>query len=340
MTKNILKSVYPVQSGDGVSFSGRYRDAIFGDAFLENPNHDRFAYLDSTQEYVLNSSGYRSPEFFEGVDLLVSGCSFTYGIGIPESGIWGSILAEKLGMSYNNISLSGASIPWMTRQLFAYFKKYGNPKVLVCLFPNPTKLLFASDPDILVSDAEYVESSTEDFDGRKSLYNTTLHEVKDPKDRPEYSRRPHKLENVISLDLVIQICMQNIRALEQYCRATGINFLWGTWSKDFSHMIESQGLADMYDFSNYVSINEALWFRRDGALGRDLLYGDHESKSFCLNNHVGQDCSCFENCHLDLGTSYGESFYRGTDIFEGHPHFGVHRHMHMAETFMDRIINN
>jgi len=333
-------SLYQIHPGESLSFSGKYRDAIFGDNLLNHPNHDRFGYLDSVQDYVLNSSGYRGPEFFKGVDLLVSGCSFTYGTGIPEDGLWGSLLAEKMSISYNNMSLSGASIGWMTRQLFAYFKQYGNPKILICLFPNPTKLFFASDPDILVSDDGYVETSTQDLDGKKSLYSTTLHEVRQPKDRPEISTRPHRLADVISLDFVIQTCMQNIRALEQYCRATGIKFLWGTWSKDFSQMIENDGLRDLYDFEYYVPLGQDLWSRRDGPLSKDLLYTSKEKKCFCLENHVGQDCSCFQKCHMDLAERYGDSFFRGTDIFEGHPHFGVHRHLHMAETFMDRIIND
>jgi hypothetical protein len=330
-------SLYPIHPGESLSFSGKYRDAIFGDSLLEHPNHDRFAYLDNVQDYKLNSSGYRGPEFSVNTDLLFSGCSFTYGIGIPEDGIWGSVLGEKMGLSYNNLSLSGASISWMTRQIFAYFKKYGNPKVLVCLFPNPTKLFFASDPDILVSDEGYVETSTQDLEGKKSLYSTTLHEVRQPKDRPQNSKRPHKIEDVISLDSVIQTCMQNIRALEQYCRATGIKFLWGTWSKDFSYMIESQGLADLYDFEHYLPLNDGLWSRRDGPLSKDLLYSTHQVKSFCLDNHIGQECSCFQGCHMEHAERYGDSFYRGTDIFEEHPHFGVHRHIHIAEAIMDRI---
>lgn len=335
----VSKSIYPMDNGS-LSFSGKYRDAIFGDSFLDHPNHDRFAYLDDVQSYALNSSGYRSPEFSANTDLVFSGCSFTYGVGIPEDGIWGSILAEKAGMSYNNISLSGASIPWMTKQLFAYFKRYGNPKVLLCLFPNPTKMLFASDPDILVADDGYVESSTQDVDGKKSLYNTTLHDVLQPVNRPETSTKPHNLKDVIGLDLVMQICIQNIRALEQYCRATGIQFYWSTWSKDFSFMLESQGLLDLYDFSHYVSLDYDLWSRRDGALSKDLFYDNHKSKNACLDNHVGKLCHCASDCHSESASRYGDSFYRGTDVFEKHPHFGVHRHIHIAESFIKRMEAN
>lgn len=331
-------SVYPMDDGDGLMFSGKYRDTIFGDYLLENPDHKRFEYLDNVQEYRLNSSGYRGPDFIANVDLLIAGCSFTYGVGIPENGVWGSIIAKQNGYSYNNISMSGASIPWIVRQIFAYFKKYGNPKKLICLFPNPTKILFTSDSDILISDNGYVDNTTQDIDGKKSVYNTSLHDVLSPEKRSEYSKKPHDLKDIINLDFVIQICMQNIRSLEQYCRATRIEFVWGTWSSDFSHIIESQGLLELYDFSHYVKLDLNLWGRRDGPMSKDLFYKSKNAKDFCLNYHSGLDCSCYTECHDDLSIEYGEEFHIGSDIFENHPHFGVHRHVHIAQSFMKAIL--
>lgn len=337
---HIAESSYPMRDGIKISFSGKYRDAIFGDDLLNHPDHDRFGYLDDVQEYRLNSYGYRGPEFNSNTDLLFAGCSFTYGTGIPEDGIWGSLIAQQMNMSYNNISSSGASIDWIVRQLFAYFKKYGNPKTLLCLFPNPTKIFFASDSEILISDDGYVEKTTQDIHGLKSLFSTTLHRALEPRDRPEYSKKPHKLEDVVSMDFVIQTCMQSIRSLEQYCRATGINFYWSTWSKDFSFILEQQGLVDLYDFNNYVRLDHHLWSRRDGAMSNDLFYKDLDTVEACTKDHYGVNCSCFIECHSELIPKYGNQFYTGTDVFEKHPHFGVHRHVHMAESFIKRINNN
>lgn len=289
-------------------FSGKYRDAIFGDNMIYYPNSDGHVEYDITQEYRINKSGYRGPELSEGIDMVVAGCSFTYGMGVPENGTWGSILANSLGMSYNNISQNGASIPWIVRQLFAYFKEYGNPKVLVCLFPNLTRTFFSSDSEILISDDGYVEDSTHDLDKRKSIYNTELSHIPANQDRPKYSKKPHSLEDVIGLDFIVQIAMQNIRMLEQYCKSSGIKFVWGSWSEAVCDMIEGQGLSSEYDFSHYAPTGYRLW---NDALG----------------------------CHQELLEKYGSSFKIGTDDLHGHPHFGVHRHVHFAEAFRDRLIN-
>lgn len=179
--------------GNHTKFSGKYRDAVFNNKMITYSGGGDHSGYDNVQEYKLNKSGYRGPEFINGVDLLIGGCSFTYGMGVPENGTWGSILANRLGASYNNISQNAASIPWIVRQLFGYFNEYGNPKTLVCLFPTLTRTLFSSDPDILISDDGYIEQSTSDLYGNKSIYNTELSHLPIAADRPKYSKRPPQL---------------------------------------------------------------------------------------------------------------------------------------------------
>jgi hypothetical protein len=293
------------------NFSGRYRDAIFSDKmihYFEDRGHSK---TDPIQEYKLNSSGYRSPEFENNVDLLVAGCSFTYGMGVPENLSWGPTLARLMGVKYNNLSLSGVSIPWIVGQLFAYFNQYGNPKTLVCLFPNLTRTLFCSDPEILISSGGIVEKSTADHESKKSLYNVDLTKIIAKRLRPKYSKLPHNLEDVANPDSAVQISMQNIRMLEQYCRSSGIDFYWGSWHHPLCQMIEDQGLSEDYNFSNYVPTEHKLW--------------DHSPKP---------------DCHQELMDSCGPAFHIGTDDLLGKPHFGVHRHVHIAESFMKEIAGN
>jgi hypothetical protein len=290
------------------SFSGRYRDAIFSDKMIHYPNKDGHAKVDPVQEYTINSSGYRGPEFTTNVDLVVAGCSVTYGMGVPENGTWGSILANLTGFSYNNLSLNGASVQWIVGQLFAYFNQYGNPKTLVCLFPNFTRSLFCSDSDILVSSDGHMENSTKDVESKKSLYNIDLSSIPSKKKRPKYSKAPHKIEDVANIDISVQISMQSIRMLEQYCRSNGIVFFWGSWNQPVCSMIEEQGLSKDYDFSHYVPTEYLMW------------------------ENGGQP-----SCHQEFLDEYADSFHVGTDNLQGQPHFGVHRHIHFAESFMDRI---
>lgn len=315
-------------------FSGKYRDAIFSDKMIYYPNSGDHADNDVLQEYKINFAGYRGPEFAQNIDLLFAGCSFTYGMGVPENGIWGSIVANKTNKTYNNLSQNGASIPWLVKQLFAYFKQYGNPKTLLCLFPNPTRLFFTSDSDILVADGGHIEESTVDFENKRSVFNTELSHLPSIKDMPKYSKRPHNLEDVINVSMVIQISMQNIRMLEQYCRSSGIEFLWSTWSEALSSAIEMPGgLAELYDFGNYVKSENDLW-STDPWGPMDKFYGDTKTRNSCTHELV---CDCMINCHEQMQDIFNNDFYAGSDNVTGQRHFGVHRHIHYAESFMNRM---
>jgi hypothetical protein len=174
----------------------------------------------------------------------------------------------------------------------------------------------------------------------KSIYNIELSEILPSNKRPKYSKVPHNLEDVISLDFVIQIAINNIRLLEQYCRSSGIKFIWGSWSHPFCSMMEKpNGLLSLYDFSNYVPTGYDLWKDKTNMLGPDTFYPSVELKNICKESHRESDCNCHISCHQDLVEKYPDSFYCGTDIKYGHPHFGVHRQTHIAEAFIDRLKN-
>jgi hypothetical protein len=337
MNNPVAKLHIDKDAGSYLIFSGKYRDAIFSHDMINYPNSQGHKEQDPIQEYRLNSCGYRGPEFKNNVDLLFSGCSFTYGMGIPEDGIWGTIIANRLNLEYNNLSQNGASIPWMVRQLFAYFKKYGNPKKLVCLFPTLTRSFFASNSEILTTEDNFIEESTKDLDGKKSIYNVELSNLPNPEKRKRYSKRPHILDDVVNLDSVVQVAMQNIRMLEQYCDSSGIEFLWGSWCQAFNLIINDGGLSKLYDFSHYVDVKNELWNNTRNVSPKDIFYQTESEKMNCYENHKINGCECHVSCHQEFFNKYQDSFYLGTDTLQGVPHFGVHRNVHIAESFIEKL---
>jgi hypothetical protein len=328
-------TILPSSTGNHTSFSGKYRDAIFSGKMIRYLNRDDHRSVDAVQSYVLNADGYRSPEFINNVDLLFAGCSFTYGMGVPEETIWGSVIANRLGLSYNNLSLNGASIPWIVKQLFSYFKEYGNPKTLICLFPQLERTFFPSDPELLKSKDSHIELSTIDSDNSRSIFNVDLSNLRQASFRPNYSKKPHNLEDVISTDFLVYLSIQNIRMLEQYCKSSGIEFLWGTWSNSFCNLMEDEGgLLDNYEFDNYVKLDYKMWKNRKRTDDPDIYWETEEARINCKSKHSNNLCECRSTCHLDLLDIYGDNFERATDILKKHPHYGVHRHVHFAESFM------
>lgn len=96
--------------------------------------------VDKDTEYNYNSFGYRSKEFIQNEDLLIAGCSHSFGLGIPEHETWGSIVAKQNNLSYSNISIIAGSITTIVQNIFAYIRKFGKPKNLMILFPEFNRL--------------------------------------------------------------------------------------------------------------------------------------------------------------------------------------------------------
>jgi len=59
--------------------------------------------------YHINSNGFRSKEFVPGNCLLALGCSYSMGIGLPESEIWPALVGNSLSLDVYNLSWPGAS---------------------------------------------------------------------------------------------------------------------------------------------------------------------------------------------------------------------------------------
>jgi len=74
--------------------------------------------------------------FEENAPILCVGCSFTSGEGLPEPYSWPSIIRSFTGVSVNNCSLRGASIPWLVYAAIDVLKRYGVPQRVFALFPD------------------------------------------------------------------------------------------------------------------------------------------------------------------------------------------------------------
>lgn len=298
--------------------------------YISTIDNSGINYLDQINFYRRNSYGYRSPEFSSETDLVFAGCSFTFGLGVPEEAIWGSQVAAQFDMSYANISLPGRSVQWVVRSLFAYFKKYGNPKVVACLFPDFQRMTMTLNPDLLIST---LDSDSKKGDHINQLRDIHLYRSSNAGNRPKYSERPHFVEDVIPVDLPVFISIQHILMLEQYCESNGIVFAWGVWDPGLYEFLAE--VKDLYGYSSYVDTKILNWIDKNLDGYREMFHETMEDRSKCN----GPVCTCPETCHLDLRDKYGDNFYRGADNLYGDQtsHFGVHKHTHIADAFIAKL---
>jgi len=71
---------------------------------------EKFGWLDRDICYRFNSHGFRSEEFDDSGNSMISlGCSHTFGIGLPNELIWNSVVSTALGLKNYNLGIGGSS---------------------------------------------------------------------------------------------------------------------------------------------------------------------------------------------------------------------------------------
>ncbi len=310
----------------------RYPDSfsygLFANEFAVHPTTvENHVQVDATNTYNLNSLGYRSPEFSSNTELLAAGCSFTFGSGVPEEARWSSKLAEHLGLNESNIGVCAWSTQAVIENIFAYFKKYGHPKVLVCLFPDDARSVIPSVRGFFeYEDAAGVES----FELSNAMLGRSnedyLYRSKD-----SYSKKPYNPDTVVPLELPFYYYMKYIHFLEMYCLTSNIKFYWSTWDSELDGFLakispnQVQRNYEYFGLSSYVALESSTWAWDVSSYG-----GGMTSDSLDLAK------SCYDGCHEEGLDKYGENFFIGSDV-GGLVHWGTHKHEHIAEKFLEKI---
>jgi hypothetical protein len=111
----------------------------------EIPNHKSTNYYNEQNGYKTNSYGYRCPEFSPlpdgGKNVVVLGCSHTFGEGLNEEEVWVNQLAKKTDtkiLRWWNLGQPGASADLMIRILYGA-EKVLFPKIIVACWPAQSR---------------------------------------------------------------------------------------------------------------------------------------------------------------------------------------------------------
>jgi len=293
------------------------------------------------QQYIHNSYGYRGEEFSSSHSLLTAGCSFTYGVGVPQGATWWSQVSSRLGLETSApVAGPGASISWIVEKLFSYFAEFGHPKYLLCLFPDYYRIAIPIDGEVLGVEGDDLGGTLKGEhgthgEGKQRIY---MHHVKghrDIKDVPKYSKRPHNVEDVYTLEITAFQAVRSIRILEQYCAAVGIKLQWTTWDSVFNRHIEVVNKVEKLKFKNFFSLDFSNFKERTpSGVKYTIAYGDCFAEVPVLEY-------CPADCHKELEELYGEkNFNLGTDVSRGEEraHPGIHVQAHYADRFIEQLM--
>lgn len=194
---------------------------------------DDFKSTDTTTIYINNSFGFRTKEFKKfnnsNINILYSGCSYTYGQGLPEEYIWTTQLTNKIKENIKkeivdyNIAYCGSSIHSIIRGIFSFINQYGNPDYLFIMFPTFSRdLYYAEEHKGFMNSLIYNGGS---YSTTKSLHRYNEEFIP---------------ENKMFLSTTL------LFMLEKYCEASGISLFWSTWNENDQLVYES------LDFNNFI----------------------------------------------------------------------------------------
>jgi len=315
---------------------GKFGDLVINDMISDNMS-----------EYKYNSYGYRSQEFIKNPDILISGCSFTFGMGCPEKLSWPVLLSKDLNLNMVNIGYPGASVQKIVLDIFRYCTEFGNPKKIVCLFPDFYRILFAKNKKTMID--------SHDFKALKNKSEGSVEFARDIQSNvkglnyklDKYIKTPVIIEDLIPPELTYMLAIHNIIMLEQYCFANGIDLYYSSWSPESEIAMDSiknntNSLKNYYSYFKNSTNKIKKIFNFDDEMSYTCIFGiQTNSKDFFNNEENFKDF-----CHKDLLKQNEDIFYRGTDRyflssatgeFESHP--GTHYHAHVAEHFKELILN-
>lgn len=270
------------------------------------------------QEYSINSMGYRGKELGEHPsDILVAGCSQTWGIGVPDGYIWPDILREKTNLSVDNIGYSAKSIAGIVQLIFCYFREIGIPKHLFVVFPDQFRMLFPTTNNFM-----HMQFGDDELYEQPIMANTGLNQSRFLYEKPKYAAAPYFLEEMMTEEVTVWQAVSYIQMLEDYCNAAGVNLKYGGWDPFLTEMMNTISNQNNF-YKNYIDLDSLSWVI-DGR--KDQKYGPDP------------------DCHKELQDEENILFWDHANdyYFRDYKvaHMGVHRHIHVAEIFEKEVLNN
>ena len=241
----------------------------------------------SSFTYKINSHGFRSQNFKKldanKINILTSGCSQSFGYGLPEELRWQSFLLNNLSnkdVELFDISATGASFRLIVRNVFAFIKNYGKPDYIFIPFPDVARdFMFHEKYKRFVS----VSANTKYLlEKRNNQINPNI----------TYT------ESFNESDAIMR-ALESIWFLEDLCNALGIKLFWTTWVTNNSYV---QSVFANCDFNNFIKPDlEYLKQLRTIENPNNLEYWHYAADG----EHLGSSWTSWQ------GKIFSEKFYNG-----------------------------
>ena len=162
----------------------------------------KYNWLSSNIDYKFNDDGFRSDSFFKKKGgIMFLGCSFTFGIGVPEANTFASLVSKKFNQTCFNFGLPAATNDTAFRLADSWIPIL-QPFLVVLLSPPPMRF------ELLGYDVKAEKDASRFVTTMEQLTNTVDKSVWiENEENGTINRRKNKL------------------AIQKICDDKGINFL-------------------------------------------------------------------------------------------------------------------
>lgn len=209
--------------------------------------------------YRINKNGFRSDHFeklsSENINVLVAGCSYTFGEGIPEEYTWGRLLQKSMASVHNkniklyNIGFMGNSVLNIASLIKSFINEYGKPDYLFMCIPDLTRAVI--------------------YDGNEKRYKNVYAAKRYIENKNRYKYEYDYVKS-FNYENNIYLSINTIQIIETLCDISGIKLLWTAWHKpdlriykdlNFKYFFEIpdelEAIIDEYSYNSEEAIRNA-----------------------------------------------------------------------------------
>jgi hypothetical protein len=265
----------------------------------DKKGYSNFLYLDDLDKegydlnkdftYTVNSNNFRNEHFSKlsekEYNVLALGCSYAFGSGLPEEFSWPRILEsyiknKKENTKVINLGSPGLGVDSLINNLISFISKYGIPDAIFALLPDMNRHVIFHPRD-----NSFIQ------------YAPTTKNIEDKKSDPYiFSKvRSYAFEDRIYSSV------NQIRMLEELCKAYGIKLFWNSWSGEDQEVYSDLEFNNFCPFYDYSLIEEEVYstipekFKKYWKRARDVNHPGIDLMSHVAKMFVTRWSEVYEN---------------------------------------------
>jgi hypothetical protein len=264
--KNLLEGIFfDILDSHEPGIQTKYTDEKGYSHLLYLDDLDKEGYdLNNDFIYTVNSNNFRNEHFSKlsnkNYNVIALGCSYAFGSGLPEQFSWPRILESYIKNKKNNVKVvnlgsPGLGVDSLINNLVSFISEYGVPDAIFALLPDMNRhVIFHPIGNNFIQ------------------YAPTTKNIEDRKSDPYIFSKVRSY----AFEERIYSSVNQIRMLEELCKAYGIKLFWNSWSDVDSKIYAQLKFKNLCPFYNYSLIDEEVYptipdnFKKYWVRARDL----------------------------------------------------------------------